>query len=74
MTYTEAQKEKMVHMGILGYPAEKCINILAAHQLDRRCFGMELEPAYCQIIVDRMIKQFPDLKITKNKNLWIMKK
>lgn len=26
--YTKEQLEKMVHMGILGYSCEKCINIL----------------------------------------------
>ena len=27
--------------------------LIAAQELDRRCFAMELEPSYCQIIVDR---------------------
>jgi hypothetical protein len=25
--------------------------LIAAEQLDRRCFGMEIDPAYCDIIV-----------------------
>lgn len=28
MEYTDEQMKQMVHMGILGYPVEKCINIL----------------------------------------------
>jgi DNA modification methylase len=40
--------------------------MVASHQLDRRCYGMELDPRYCQIIVERMIKLDPTLTIKKN--------
>lgn len=40
--------------------------MIAAHQLNRRCFMMEIEPKYCQCIVDRMEKAFPGIEIKKN--------
>jgi len=40
--------------------------MIASHQTNRVCYGMELDPKYCQVIVDRMRKLDPTLEIKKN--------
>ena len=40
--------------------------MVAAHQLKRRCFGIELEPKYCAVIIDRMKKLDSTLIIKRN--------
>lgn len=40
--------------------------MVAAHQLNRKCYGMELDESYCEVIVQRMLKLDNSLKITVN--------
>jgi site-specific DNA-methyltransferase (adenine-specific) len=40
--------------------------MVACQTLDRTCYGMELEPIYCQVIINRMRKNFPELEIKVN--------
>lgn len=40
--------------------------MVASHQLNRKCYGMELDPKYCQVIVDRMMKLDPSLSVKIN--------
>jgi DNA modification methylase len=40
--------------------------MVAAHQLKRKCYGMELDPKYCDVIVNRMIKLDETLTVKRN--------
>lgn len=51
--------------------------MVAAHQLKRKCYGIELDPKYNEVIVQRMIKLDRTLKIKRNgvdeTQLWLDK-
>lgn len=52
----------IIYDGFLGSGS----TMVASHQLKRKCYGTELDPKYCQVIVDRMKKLDPSLIIKKN--------
>jgi len=39
--------------------------MVAAQQLQRKCYGMELSPEYCQLVINRMVGLDRDIKIKK---------
>lgn len=66
---------KLIEMALSDHPKKKNIydaflgsgsTMAAAHQLNRNCYGMELDPKYCQVIIDRMLKIDPSLKVKIN--------
>jgi DNA modification methylase len=40
--------------------------MVASHQLKRKCYGMELDPKYCQVIIDRMRKLDSTIVVKRN--------
>ena len=40
--------------------------MVAAHQLKRKCYGCELEPKYCDVIVKRMLSLDSTLRVKRN--------
>jgi DNA modification methylase len=53
---------ELIFDGFLGSGS----TMVASQQLGRKCYGMELDPKYCQVIVDRMRKLDSSLVIKKN--------
>lgn len=55
-------KDKIIFDGFLGSGS----TMVAAYETNKICYGMELDPKYCQVIIDRMQKLDPTLKIKIN--------
>jgi DNA modification methylase len=51
---------------VLDYFGGSGSTMVASHQLKRKCYGMELDPKYCDVIVKRMITLDPSLTIKRN--------
>ena len=39
--------------------------MVAAQNLSRKCYGLEISPAYCAVILQRMADAFPGIEIRK---------
>jgi site-specific DNA-methyltransferase (adenine-specific) len=57
-----SKENEIVADGFLGSGS----TMVASHQLKRKCYGMELDPKYCDVIVKRMIKLDPTLIVKRN--------
>tara|TARA_R100001015_G_C4610052_1_gene165378 strand:- start:87 stop:944 length:858 start_codon:yes stop_codon:yes gene_type:complete len=44
--------------------------MVVAHQLNRKCYGIEIDPKYCQLIIHKMKKLDPSLQIKINGNVY----
>jgi DNA modification methylase len=62
MALNDNNDKKKIYDAFLGSGS----TMVAAHQLNRKCYGMELDPKYCQVIIDRMIKLDDTLKVKIN--------
>lgn len=58
---------------VLDYFGGSGSTMVASHYLKRKCYEMELDPKYCQVIVDRMLKLNPDIIIKRNGEKYIKK-
>ena len=62
-----SRPDEIVADGFLGSGS----TMVAAHQLGRKCYGMELDPKYCRVIIDRMRKLDPTLTLLRNGEPWV---
>lgn len=44
--------------------------MVACHQINRKAYLVEYDPKYCQVIIDRMRKLDPDIKIKRNGEIY----
>jgi DNA modification methylase len=63
--YADRHSKKEIKLVLDAYLGSGS-TMVASHQLKRKCYGMELDPKYCQVIIDRMKKLDPSLVIKKN--------
>lgn len=63
--YADMHSKKAIKLVLDAYLGSGS-TMVAAHQLKRKCYGMELDVKYCQVIIDRMRKLDPSIKVTKN--------
>jgi DNA modification methylase len=62
MALNDNTDKKNIYDAFLGSGS----TMVASHQLKRKCYGMELDPKYCDVIVKRMITLDHTLTIKRN--------
>jgi len=62
MALNDNNDKKNVYDAFLGSGS----TMIAAHQLNRKCYGMELDPKYCDVIVKRMLSLDPSISVKRN--------
>ena len=62
MALNDNTDKKNIYDAFLGSGS----TMVASHQLKRKCYGMELDPKYCDVIVKRMIKLDDTLTVKRN--------
>jgi site-specific DNA-methyltransferase (adenine-specific) len=63
--YADRHSKKEIKLVLDAYLGSGS-TMVASHQLKRKCYGMELDPKYCDVIIKRMIKLDPTLKVKRN--------
>ena len=67
--YADRHSKKEIKLVLDAYLGSGS-TMVASHQLKRKCYGMELDPKYCQVIIDRMIKLDPTLVVKRNGQIY----
>ena len=66
LAFNDNPNKKNIYDAFLGSGS----TMVASHQLNRRCYGMELDPKYCQVIIDRMTQLDSSLVVKINGNIY----
>lgn len=66
LMHNSSRAGELIGDGFLGSGS----TMVAAHQLKRKCFGMELDPRFCQVIIERMLKLDRNLPVKRNGMEW----
>lgn len=45
-------------------------SMVASEEMNRTCYAMDMDPKYCQVVIDRMIENYPGIKVTINEKVY----
>ncbi len=65
------QNSSQVNDIIIDYFLGSGSTMVASHQLKRRCYGIEVDPKYVEVILQRMLKLDPGIEIKRNGEKYI---